>query len=337
MQEHSFDSDASDFTNDTGSSISRSTSSSTLSDDRYKNNNEVIVYNNETFRFPRNILENPMIFKEFFSNETWKSLPENYRLYLKKKCLPNFPDDNSFEQEKSIHMLFSNNIKRFNKNAFFEAYKRLEEGNFRPEIFNLRKCIAKSRRREQKFNEYERISQLAKYLMIAREKLLCNAYNRPLRSKKVLSSENNKNHNLKEFHLSETLTALKARRRFCEELKKISDAYGFKDMSDDEIFEFNFGRGSKNEKCEDFEVVDNNEIRVLKTTKRRKRSNILEASTCLLNNKTLKEAILEHKRRKLEFFVSISQITASERPFTFKGKVTIIFFTKFRKTEFLQN
>lgn len=304
MQEHDFDSDASDFTNETGSSSSGTTSSSTSSDSRYKNDNEVLVYNNETFKFPRNILENPMIFKEFFSNETWKSLPENYRLYLKNKYLPNFPDDNSFEQEKSVHMLFSNNIKRFNKNAFYEAYKRLEEGNFRPEIFHLRNCIAKSRRREQKFDEYERISQLAKYLMIAREKLLCNAYNRPLRFKKVISSDNIRSHNLKEFRLSETLTALKARRRFCKELKKMSDAYGIKDMSDNDMFEFNLMKHSKDEKGEDFEVVDSNEIRVLKTTKRRKRSNILEASTCLLNNKTLKEAIMEHKRRKLEFSVS---------------------------------
>ncbi|KAL5275001.1 NFRKB family protein [Megaselia abdita] len=300
MQEHGFDSDASDFTNESGSTSSGTTSLSTSSDESNKNTKEVLVFQNETFSFPKNILDNPMIFKEFFSIETWKSLPENYRLYLKNKYLPSFPNDNSFEKERSVHMLFSNNIQRFNTNAFVEAYKRLEEGNFRPEIFKLRKSIAKSRRREQKFKEYERISQLAKYLMIAREKLLCNAYNRPLGTKKHNSLENISNQNLKEFRLSETLTAMKARRRYCKELTQMTRAYGITDLSDEEIFECNSTKAVKDDKEEDLEVVDSNEVRILKTTKRKKKFNLLEANSCLLNSKTLKEALLEHKRRKLE-------------------------------------
>lgn len=307
MQEHSFESDASDFSNETGSSSSGSSSSSTSSDESNKNTNEILVYNNETFSFPRNILDNSTIFQEFFSIETWKSLPENYQLYLKKKYLPNFPDNNSFEQEKTVHMLFSNNMKRFKTNAFVEAYKRLEEGNFRPEIYKLRKSIAKSRRREQKFKEYERISQLAKYLMISREKVLCNAYNRPLGTKKLNSSENVSSQNLKEFRLSETLTAIKARRRYLKELKQMTVSNGITDMSDDEMFECS-SKCSEDERGEDFEVVDNNEIRILKTTKRKKKSNILESSSCLLNSKTLKEALMEHKRRKLESAVSKEKI-----------------------------
>lgn len=298
MQDQGFDSDASDgYSNESSGSTSSSSSSG---ESTTINKNEVVLYNNETFTFPRNIIENPMIFKEFFSLETWKSLPENYRSYLKQKFLPVFPTNNSSEQEKTIHMLFSNNIKRFNVNSFIDIYRQLEEGNFRPEISNIRKSIAKSRRREQRFKEYERISQLSKYLMIAREKLLCNAYNRPLGSRRIKSFKSSKN--LSEFRLSSTLTAIKAKRRYSSEVKKIADMFNIKDMSDDENICDN--PTENNNELEDFEVVDSNEIRILKTTHNKKRSNVLESSSVLLNSSTLKEALLEHKRRKLENPVS---------------------------------
>lgn len=249
MNEAGSDSEYSDTSNGSnGSSSTSSSSSSTSSSNNDENlmmiddGTELAKIDKYTLRLPKGLCENANIFNEFFSMITWDTLPSNFQAYLKNKYLPNFNDiaddiNNDVEQNKTLKMLFNNEIIRFNSSPLIDLQKNLEEGNYRPDILKLRENIKKSKKREQKFQECERISQLAKSLMITREKVLRSAYDTPpgvpLKYDPIsINSTSSKLNN-------NPVTVLRARKRFYEEIIHTASKTGLNidDLSEEDELE----------------------------------------------------------------------------------------------------
>lgn len=183
---------------------------------------------------PKGLCENANIFSEFFSLDTWNQLPVPIKEHL-NTFLPTFSENpaiNRQEQETTIHKLFNNEISRFSGSPLIDFQTNLEEGNYRPDISKLRANIQKSQRREQRFQECERISRVAQSLLISREKLLRAAYQAPPGA--VLKVDRAFQATPK---LSQTAASLRAKKRYFQELSTIADGVGLGEpLSDDENY-----------------------------------------------------------------------------------------------------
>ncbi|KAH8307855.1 hypothetical protein KR059_000801 [Drosophila kikkawai] len=135
----------------------------------------------DIFRLPRGLCENSAIFHEFFSMETWQLLPHHVQARLQ----PLLPDFSSLvsgqaqagaEQQRTLVQLFNGGLQRFGQSPLLQLQRQLEEGNLRPDVLQLRRSIQHSSRREFRFQQAERLSQLAKELFLSREQLLQHAY-----------------------------------------------------------------------------------------------------------------------------------------------------------------
>ncbi|XP_020811156.1 LOW QUALITY PROTEIN: nuclear factor related to kappa-B-binding protein [Drosophila serrata] len=135
----------------------------------------------DIFRLPRGLCENSAIFHEFFSMETWQLLPHHVQARL-QPLLPNFSSlvsgqaQASAEQQRTLVQLFNGGLQRFGQSPLLQLQRQLEEGNLRPDVLQLRRSIQHSSRREFRFQQAERLSQLAKELFLSREQLLQHAY-----------------------------------------------------------------------------------------------------------------------------------------------------------------
>lgn len=183
---------------------------------------------------PKGLCDNVNIFNEFFSLDTWNNLPEPIKDHL-VNFLPNFSTDplvNRQEQDATIKQFFNNEIQRFGASPLRDFQKNLEEGNFQPDISRLRSNIQKSLRREQKFQECEYLSRLAKSLVISRERLLQAAYDSPygttVKVERVIHGPNK---------LSTSAAAMRAKKRYFQEISTISEDVGLNPaLSDDENY-----------------------------------------------------------------------------------------------------
>ncbi|KAH8351157.1 hypothetical protein KR084_008500 [Drosophila pseudotakahashii] len=135
----------------------------------------------DIFRLPRGLCENSAIFHEFFSLETWQLLPH----HLQARLQPMLPDFSGLvsgqaqagaEQQRTLVQLFNGGLQRFGQSPLLQLQRQLEEGNLRPDVLQLRRSIQHSGRREFRFRQAERLSQLAKELFLSREQLLQHAY-----------------------------------------------------------------------------------------------------------------------------------------------------------------
>ncbi|XP_017058472.1 nuclear factor related to kappa-B-binding protein [Drosophila ficusphila] len=135
----------------------------------------------DIFRLPRGLCENSAIFHEFFSLETWQLLPHHFQARL-QPMLPDFSGlvsgqaQANAEQQRTLVQLFNGGLQRFGQSPLLQLQRHLEEGNLRPDVLQLRKSIQHSSRREFRFQQAERVSQLAKELFLSREQLLQDAY-----------------------------------------------------------------------------------------------------------------------------------------------------------------
>lgn len=135
----------------------------------------------DIFRLPRGLCENSAIFHEFFSMETWQLLPHHVQARL-QPLLPDFSSlvsgqaQASAEQQRTLVQLFNGGLQRFGQSPLLQLQRQLEEGNLRPDVLQLRRSIQHSSRREFRFQQAERLSQLAKELFLSREQLLQHAY-----------------------------------------------------------------------------------------------------------------------------------------------------------------
>ncbi|KAH8244647.1 hypothetical protein KR026_004906 [Drosophila bipectinata] len=135
----------------------------------------------DIFRLPRGLCESSAIFHEFFSMETWQQLPEAIQARL-QTLLPDFnglvsgPAQAGAEQQRTLVQLFNGGLQRFGQSPLLQLQRQLEEGSLRPDVLQLRKSIQHSSRREFRFQQAERLSQLAKELFLSREQVLQHAY-----------------------------------------------------------------------------------------------------------------------------------------------------------------
>lgn len=192
----------------------------------------------QNLELPKGLCENPLIFNEFFSLDTWKCLPDHMKDQL-KPFLPNFSevcaDDKEAQRETNITVqkLFTNQITRFDSSPLIDFQRNLEEGNYRPDISRLRANIQKSQRREQRFQQCERISRLAKSLTVSREHLLCCAYD----GTEFNSLCRNNKFNATPKKLTTTAAATRAKKRYFDEIASILEDVGLDvDLTDDENY-----------------------------------------------------------------------------------------------------
>ncbi|XP_017071843.2 nuclear factor related to kappa-B-binding protein isoform X1 [Drosophila eugracilis] len=135
----------------------------------------------DIFRLPRGLCENAAIFHEFFSMETWQQLPHHFQARL-QPMLPDFTGlvtgqaQTCAEQQRTLVQLFNGGLERFGHSPLLQLQRQLEEGNLRPDVLQLRRSIQHSNRREFRFQQAERFSQLAKDLFLSRDHLLQHAY-----------------------------------------------------------------------------------------------------------------------------------------------------------------
>lgn len=246
-------------------------------------------------QLPKGLCENAAVFHEFFSMETWRMLPANYQAYLKNKYLPHFPENNEQEQERTLELLFSNNLNRFQASPLVDLQRNLEEGNYRPDVLRLRESIAKSRRRERRFQEYERVSLMAKNMLVSRERLLRVAYEAPpgavLRVDKMLR---------KTPQLDKGVCAVRARKRYYSEIRQLRSQLGIVDMSEEEPEDEQPG-GTKDdaEPNTKMEVDQAKEAKILGTLHRYKKT-LKSCPTEVLCDSNFKRVLFEHKCRKME-------------------------------------
>ncbi|KAG4066801.1 hypothetical protein HA402_012868 [Bradysia odoriphaga] len=183
---------------------------------------------------PKGLCDNVNIFNEFFSLDTWNNLPEPIKDHL-VSFLPNFTTDplvNRREQDATVERFFKHEIHRFGASPLRDFQKNLEDGNFQPDISRLRSNIQKSLRREQKFQECEHLSRLAKSLALSRERLLKAAYESPygatLKVERVIHGTNK---------LSTSAAAMRAKKRYFQDITTISEDVGLNpSLSDDENY-----------------------------------------------------------------------------------------------------
>lgn len=229
---------------DSSESASTSSSSSNSSESEQSSQSlEPVRILKHNLELPKGLCENPSIFNEFFSLDTWRMLPDHMKDQL-KKFLPDFGSAvNGMDQKETqretnatITKLFTNQIKRFNSSPLIDFQRNLEEGNYRPDISRLQSNIRKSQRREQRFQSCERVSQLAKSLAVSRENALRAAYDGT-----AIESIKRKNKKRKSpMKLQSNVASIRSKKRYLDEIAKIREDVGLdsdtSDDDDDDIF-----------------------------------------------------------------------------------------------------
>lgn len=228
MMENMSDSESSD-SSESGSSSSSSSSSS--ESDHSNQSLEAARILRHSMELPKGLIENPNIFNEFFSLDTWRCLPDHMKEQL-RPLLPKFddvcePKEAHHETNVTLQKLFTNQIKRFDSSPLCTFQQNLDEGNYRTEISRLRGNIKKSQRREQRFQNCERISQLAKSLVVSREQLLRSA------QEGKSAKRSHKRKALPQLTASEA--AIRSRKRYIDEISKIRQEVGLdSELSEDD-------------------------------------------------------------------------------------------------------
>lgn len=236
MMENMSDSESSD-SSESGTSSSGSSNSS--ESEQSSQSLEPARILKQNLELPKGLCENPRIFSEFFSLDTWRCLPDHMKDQL-KPLLPNFSeicanDKKEIQRETNITIqkLFTNQLSRFDSSPLVDFQRNLEDGNYRPDISRLRANIKKSQRREQRFQNCERISQLAKSLVVSREQLLRAAYD----GNAIETIKRNNKKKMSPLKLTTNAAAIRSKKRYFEEISKIREEVGLdSDLSDDDDF-----------------------------------------------------------------------------------------------------
>lgn len=173
---------------------------------------------------PQDLCENGAIFEEFLSLETWQQLPAPIQEHL-AQFLPQFTGESAAavaaEQADTVRAMFNNEIVRFDRAPLLDFQRNLEEGNYRPDIARLRANIYKSHRREQRFQECERVSRIAKSVMISRQRLLRAAMDAP--AGVTPPRARNSGGTSEMFALQQSGATLRSKRRYLKEIRAIAE------------------------------------------------------------------------------------------------------------------
>ncbi|XP_015238320.1 PREDICTED: nuclear factor related to kappa-B-binding protein isoform X2 [Cyprinodon variegatus] len=120
---------------------------------------------------PEDLLEDPDIFFSVLSEGTWNDvLTDSQRQHL-RQFLPQFPNNNTEEQESTIRDLFNNTNFHFG-NPLHLAQRLFRDGYFNPEVVKYRQLCAKSQRRRQLHSLQQYYHRLLKQILVSRKELL---------------------------------------------------------------------------------------------------------------------------------------------------------------------
>uniref|UniRef100_A0A1A9VEW9 DEUBAD domain-containing protein n=1 Tax=Glossina austeni TaxID=7395 RepID=A0A1A9VEW9_GLOAU len=315
-------------TSSASSDDSSLTSSSSDSDDEdnsaEEDSLELTKITKEILSLPRGLCENPNIFYEFFSLDTWRELPAQVQNHL-QQFLPRFthllPQQlAAVEQTRTISMLFSDELKRFGQSPLATLQRQLEEGNCRPDILKLRQSIAKSKRREQRFRQCEQLSQLAKQLFLSRQRLMESAYQSAPDAVLKVAQNSVLQPKPAQLYADNKLSAIRARKRFYFEISQMNQQLGFRDedlsanedeednLTAEELkLELSISRTSE-ESGDHLKPTNSVADRCIYSTLFKRQGDLDDEDACRaqlkskvvrLCNRNFRECLREHKRRKL--------------------------------------
>lgn len=154
---------------------------------------------------------------EMFSWENIQSLPAEDKAKL-KEFLPKELKDNEAESEKTLELLFTNQLTRFDQTTLDTFFNNLQDGNYRPDIARYRKKILEAEKKDQMIKECDYLSSLVENVISSREKLLREAYGMNSRSKTFQTSENI-SENLEHI----TPATFRAKDKYLSELSSVFD------------------------------------------------------------------------------------------------------------------
>lgn len=155
-----------------------------------------------------------------FSWENVKQLPAE-DLNRLKELLPKELKDDPVESDKTLEMLFKNQLTRFDQSTLDMFFNNLQDGNYRPDIARYRKRILEAEKKEQMIKECDYLTTLVENVIKSREKQLKEAYGMNSMPKMFqnLQSINENNDYL-------TPATMKAKERYQSELSNVFQQLG---------------------------------------------------------------------------------------------------------------
>ncbi|XP_020778598.1 nuclear factor related to kappa-B-binding protein isoform X1 [Boleophthalmus pectinirostris] len=120
---------------------------------------------------PEDLLEDPDIFFSVLSGSTWTEVLSDAQRQHLRQFLPQFPDQNISEQDRTISDLFSDRNFHFG-NPLHLAQKLFRDGYFNPEVVKYRQLCAKSQRKRQLYSLQQYYHKLLKQILVSRKELL---------------------------------------------------------------------------------------------------------------------------------------------------------------------
>ncbi|XP_046876511.1 nuclear factor related to kappa-B-binding protein isoform X1 [Hypomesus transpacificus] len=173
---------------------------------------------------PEDLLEDPDIFFSVLSENTWsKVLTDAQRQHL-SQLLPQFPDNNTTEQETTTSNLFNNQNFHFG-NPLHLAQKQFRDGYFNPEVVKYRQLCAKSQKKRQLYSLQQYYHQLLKQILVSRKELV------------ELAVRSGPDMAVKRKYPSQThgeMQETRVRRRVCRILKEVKTECGDSNVSSDD-------------------------------------------------------------------------------------------------------
>ncbi|XP_038635334.1 nuclear factor related to kappa-B-binding protein isoform X2 [Scyliorhinus canicula] len=120
---------------------------------------------------PEDLLEDPDIFFEVVSRNTWEEvLSQSQRDHL-RKLLPQFSQNNLERQDNIITGLFNGENFRFG-NPVCIAQKLFRDGYFNPAVVKYRRLCMKSQYKRYLYSQQQHFHKLLKQILISRKELL---------------------------------------------------------------------------------------------------------------------------------------------------------------------
>ncbi|KAG8434699.1 hypothetical protein GDO86_012888 [Hymenochirus boettgeri] len=120
---------------------------------------------------PEDLLEDPELFFDVVSLDTWQNiLSDSQRKHL-KQFLPSCPDDSPDQQEQIIQSLFRGENFRFG-NPLHIAQKLFRDGHFNPEVVKYRQLCLKSQYKRYLTSQQQYFHTLLKQILASRKELL---------------------------------------------------------------------------------------------------------------------------------------------------------------------
>ncbi|CAH2320452.1 nuclear factor related to kappa-B-binding isoform X1 [Pelobates cultripes] len=120
---------------------------------------------------PEDLLEDPELFFDVVSLDTWQNvLSDSQREHL-KQFLPSCPDGNDEHQEETIKSLFRGDNFRFG-NPLQIAQKLFRDGHFNPEVVKYRQLCIKSQYKRYVNSQQQYFHTLLKQILASRKVLL---------------------------------------------------------------------------------------------------------------------------------------------------------------------